>query len=457
MSFDTDFNSRLKTALVGRPDTGLVFIGNFEVEDQWAIGERGLPRVAFKTGNAVVNRMDEFALLLAGRDDHVVLKTAPDPDYLGYLEGLGIELPRLICPEHQDPDRTVTEDALEDPGVLTALAGLAERGWHLSPHGVSELEERLAEKTSLSLAAPAAAICKAVNSKIYSRLIADDLRLRQAQGWTCATLTELEAGFAAAAELLAAGRRVVVKDAFGVSGKGIMVVDEERRLDQLHRMIATRARRAGEDRVALVVEDWVAKRADLNYQFTIGRDGAVRFDFVKEALTEGGVHKGHRIPARLSATQVDELTEVAQALGSRLAADGFYGVVGVDAMVDPDGGLYPVVEINARNNMSTYQARLQEAFIDEGKVALVRQYPLRLMERLPFGRLRESLGDLLLEREGGIGLLVNNYATVNAAARTDSDFDGRLYGLVIADSADRMQALDDEITNRLAALEESRR
>ena len=43
-----------------------------------------------------------------------------------------------------------------------------------------------------------------------------------------------------------------------------------------------------------MVEEWVAKAADLNYQLTVGRDGGVEFNFVKEAVTDQGVHKGHR-------------------------------------------------------------------------------------------------------------------------------------------------------------------
>ncbi|RBL85782.1 hypothetical protein DDE05_14780, partial [Streptomyces cavourensis] len=166
------------------------------------------------------------------------------------------------------------------------------------PHGTSVREEELSGLTGLPLGTPPAALCKAVNSKVYSRAVAEATGLRQATGWSCGNLTELDAAFEEARFLLRVGRRVVVKDAFGVSGKGISVLDDERRLDTLRRMIDRRAARSGDDRVVLVVEEWVDKTADLNYQFTLGRDGSVHFDFVKEAITEDGVHKGHRFPAR---------------------------------------------------------------------------------------------------------------------------------------------------------------
>jgi len=426
-----------------------VYLGNFEVEEQWALGERTLPRVTAANGSAVVNRMDEFALLLAGKDDHVLLKTAPEPSYLAYLTGLGLELPAIHVAAAHNPRRCVTEDVLDDPALLSTLSGLAADGCHLVVHGVSEMEELLAAKTGMPLAAPDSATCKMVNSKVYSRRIAGELGLRQPTGWGCSTTDELTAAAAGAAELLRAGQKVVVKEAFGVSGKGIAVVDSERRLDRLRRMIT----KGAADRLAFVIEAWVDKVADLNYQFTIGAGGAVRFDFVKEAITESGVHKGHRIPARLSPAQVEELRAAAALLGKQLAADGYFGVAGVDAMVDPDGGLYPVLEINARHNMSTYQVPLQERFIGPHQVALARHYPLRLADPLPFETVHRLLAKLMLDRAGGSGLLVNNFATVNAAAGA-GPFDGRLYGLIVASAEDELTALDAGITARLATLEE---
>ncbi|MFG3226573.1 hypothetical protein ACGF07_17540 [Kitasatospora sp. NPDC048194] len=461
------FSARLKRAVTGSADTPLVFLGNFEVENHWALGEPALPRVAAHAGSAVVNRMDEFALLLGGKDDHVVLKTPLDRGYRGYLEALGLELPTVHVVSGQDPRRTVSEDALADPALCAALADLAAEGARLSAHGVSAVEEQLSARTGLPLAAPTAAVCKKVNSKVYSRRLSDELGIRQARGWACETLEELAGAVAAAGELLDAGRKVVLKDAFGVSGKGIVVLDSAARLGRLHRMAVQQAEKAaaaggGAPRTALVIEEWVAKRCDLNYQFTVGRDGSTHFDFVKELLTEGGVHKGHRIPARLSEAQVAEIAGTALRLGERLAADGYHGVVGVDAMVDPDEGLYPVVEINARNNMSTYQNVVHEGGLaGTEEVAVARHYPLRLTRPLPFAELAGVLDGLLLTSRGPRprGLFVNNYATVNAAWSEDAadGVEGRLYGVLVGASDEEIAAIDTDITGRLAALPERSR
>ena len=444
------FLEGVKAACTGDPATPLVLIGNFEVEDEWARDEIGLPTAGGRSAAAVVNRMDEFALLLAGEHDHVVLKSQPDPDYLDWLDGLGIGLPRILVVDRNNPDNTVSADAVESPALQARLAELAASGHQLLPHGMSELEERLCAATGLPSALPPVGLVKAVNSKVYSRRLARELGIPLATGWECETVEEFRAAAEAAKASVAAGRKVGVKDAYGVSGKGIAVIDREQRLDQLVRMVTRRAERTGDQRIAVVVEEWADKAADLNYHFTVGRDGGVRFDFVKEAITAGGVHKGHRIPARITPAQHEAIVETAHVLGRHLASVNFHGLVGVDAITTTDGGLLPVLEINARNNMSTYGVPLQERFMGPDTVALARQYDVSLTAPIGFAELRAALGELLYT-PGGSGLLVNNFATVNAAAG-DGPFSGRLYGLLMAADDAELTAIDTAIATAVAGL-----
>ncbi|WP_103502426.1 MULTISPECIES: ATP-grasp domain-containing protein [unclassified Streptomyces] len=445
------FTEGVKHACGADPGTPFVLLGNFEVEDEWAKGETGLPSVGGRSAAAIVNRMDEFALLLAGRGDHVVLKSRPDDGYLAYLDGLGLELPGILVTDVNDPANTVSVDALASPRLHSALRELACTGARLWPHGMSAVEEELCALTSVTPALPPAALVKAVNSKIYSRRLATELGLAQARGWSCESAEEFaSAAEAAIATSLTCGRRVGVKDAYGVSGKGIVVVDDERRMRQLVRMVSRTSSRSGNPWLSLVVEEWADKAVDLNYHFTVALDGTVRFDFVKEAITDKGVHKGHRFPARISSRHAAEIEDAAERIGRRLAADGFHGPVGVDAIITADDELLPVLEINARNNMSTYQTALQERFMRPGALAMARQYDVRLAGHTSFARMRDVLGGLLFDTDSGRGLLVNNFATVNAAATGEGPHNGRLYGLLIASDEAELDAIDTAITHRLA-------
>lgn len=451
----THFTERLRRAVLDEDGDDLLFLGNFEVEEQWAVREITLPRLTSKASAAVVNRMDEFALLLADDRSHVLLKAAPDAGYLDYLQSIGFRLPTIHVLPSQNPQQSVTQDALSCLDQMPDLSELVARGVRLLPHGVSALEEELARRSGLPLAAPGCQTSKAVNSKVYSRHLADELGLRQPEGWAASSVEELLVAGDAALSLLRGGEAVVVKEAFGVSGKGIAVVRSEQRLKRLVQLINDKAARA-DVAPQFVIEAWLNKATDLNYQFTVARDGGVVFDFVKEAITEGGVHRGHRIPAQLSPPQTTELLDAAAAIGKRLAEDGYFGVVGVDAILDTEGILFPILEINARNNMSTYQLPAQELLLADGQVAVAKHFDLRVTSRIAFDSVRGALEGLLVENRGATGMLINNFATVNAGL-VDGSGDpegspGRLYVLSFASSEAGLAALDAEVAERLASV-----
>ncbi len=456
------FRSRLTQALLGDPHAPLVLLGNFEVEEVWAQGEIGLPRIPGSSAAPITYRLDEHMLTMGGPEDVVILKAPPDPAYREYLERLGLRLPRVIVPAAQEPGRCVTRDVVEDPAVRAELSRLAGLGYRLFPHGVSRDEEDLATDCGIALAAPPAAVCKAVNSKVFSWQAATALGLRQPQGWACTTLGEFHQAMSEARDLVARGARVAVKDAFGVSGKGIVVADSTRRLDRLHRLVLGQCERAGRTDLALTVEEWVDKGCDLNYQFTIDRTGEMHFDFVKEALTHCGVHRGHRVPAQISADHRTLLEDSADGLATALFAAGYTGVVGVDALIDARGLLYPVIEVNARNNMSTYAVPLQEQVLAKDAVQLSRHYALTLSSPVSFDQLAHVLDGLLLTGPGARGLLVTDFATVNAALSTPTTGqarEGRLYGIVAADTESAVVDLAAAVANRLvlAGLADPRR
>jgi hypothetical protein len=223
---------------------------------------------------------------------------------------------------------------------------------------------------------------------------------------------------------------------------------------QVMKLLARKAATLKSQTVALVMEQWVDKRFDFNYQFVIAKDGTVHFNFVKEAITDRGVHQGHAIPSRLTPQEVQILVDASRAIGKRMYQDGYYGVVGVDGIAAQDGALYPNLEINARFNMSTYQSLLQEQFVGDGKCALVKNYPLKLTKKLSFLELRHLLKDVLFSSSQGTGVLITNFAAVNAAYEQQGTlFPGRLYTMVIAESWERIRELNSTVEARLSHLE----
>jgi len=293
---------------------------------------------------------------------------------------------------------------------------------------------------------PTADVFERVNSKIYSRRLVEDSGLRAVPGHCCEEADE----FLALLEKYVDGTTLVVKDAYGVSGKGLVVLDSRAKVDRLAKLVRRRAERSGEARLHVVVEHWLGKRFDLNYQLTVARDGTVGYDFVKQALTENGVHKGHLMPVDLTGSQHRELRDAVDVVGARLFADGFHGVVGVDAILGQDDVLYPVLEINARLNMSTYQGGVTERLVPSGHVCLARHYPLRLAAPVAFADVRRVLRPALDARQ----VVITCFGTVNANAGGEPPFEGRLYTMLVAPDRTRLARLDSEVTAALTTLED---
>jgi hypothetical protein len=444
---DTTYLRALKTALLGDPTGRLVLLCNFEVETVWARQYPGLPNPGLSSSTLLVQRMEELGVLLAGPDDALVLKRPLDAGYRRYLEDLGFSPPTVMVPENVDDARSTAEDALASPVLLNRLATAAAGGAQLLPMGTSVLEQKLAESCGLPLASPDAAMVEQVNSKIYGRRLAEAAGLRCVPGICCETGPELSAALRRYRARLAAGSPVVVKDAYGVSGKGLVVLDSPAKADRLVKMVQRQMARTGDWRLFVVVEEWLPKRLDLNYQVTVDRAGGTRLDFIKQAITRNGVHQGHLMPAELSVQHRAEVEQAAHAAGTRLFADGFFGVIGIDAVLCEDDTLYPILEINARLNMSTYQGSVTERFQPAGHRALARHYPLNLDRALPFDELRATLGPLLVPTVAG-QLIITCFGTVNANATAT----GRLYALLIAADEDRLTAMDRATEAALARL-----
>lgn len=435
------FTTRLKAALVGDAQARFVYLNNFEVEREWARGEPRLPGTGLSFASATVNRMEEVGVLLTEEADAVVLKAPVDPGYAAYLASLGLAAGTRLVVDDSDPDRCVTADALASPRLLAELAALADGRTYLLPLGVSTDEERLAEAVGIPLAAPSAAICKRVNGKIFSRELVDAGGLTPVPGAVCRTLDELAA---ALDTHLTEGNRVVVKESLGVSGRGMVVLDSPGRGERLLRMLA---RRGSADAVSVVVERWLEKEADLNYQFVLGRNGQVGFETVKTAFTVNGVHRGHLFPPPLRPDQVAQLEDAAQVIGKALAGEGYFGLVGVDAILAADGTLYPCLEINARLNMATYQNRVAERLVPAGRYALATSFELRPGRIHDFDEVRRALGELLCQPDpatrgtGARGVLINNFATLNAALEAGREPYGRVYAICIGADVDDVRRL----------------
>ncbi|UPK44471.1 ATP-grasp domain-containing protein [Paenibacillus pabuli] len=455
----TDFSSKLKLALTGRHNVTFVYLNNFEVEEYW--GDQGiikLPSLSIGSASDVVNRMEELGLFLAGENDIILLKSLPDQAFMAEAHSLGFGQSRCIAAKCNEPALNITANLLSCPDALDKLRQLSKNPdtpTYLVPFGTSEQEEELSRITGIPLAVPSSDVFRKVNDKGYSRRLNAELGIRQIPGAECTSLEELASGFERLKPVLEQGGRLVLKDSMGVSGKGITVISDESRFYKCMSLLEKQASKKDIRRVNYVLEQWIDKICDLNYQILIDRSGGVEFLGIKESLVQQGVHQGHLMPSRLSDIQLGIIQEAALRIGTALHRDGYYGIAGMDAILDEDGTIWPNLEINARFNMSTYQTNIQDRWLPEGMFGLAKKYTLRLKRLLEYGELRSRLGGLMFTPENGEGLFINNFATVNAAFKSEGClFSGRLYGVIIASSSERLRAIDESVEAVLTSISE---
>jgi hypothetical protein len=437
-----------------RENFRFVWMSNFEAERFWT-GQNvvQLPKFSQPEDIAIVNRLEEINLFLAEYPDILILRERSDRGFLDYLTGLGFRLPTILEVNPEDKHSAIAESVLANENFCDRLAQVSWDGGKLFflPYAKTRLEEQIALRTGLESMGPGSAVCQTINSKVYSRLLSKELGLRTIKGWECQSFESLQEALKIAGADLAAGRKVVLKESMGVSGKGLVVADSEQRAQQIAAMLQRKAKPGAE--FAFVLEHWVDKLKDINYQIFVSASGDVELLSIKEVIAENGVHMGHRFPPSLTPSQFACYEQSGNAIGKRLFEDGYTGIVGIDSIIDRDGSVYPLLEINARFNMSTYQLGL-DRLIEPNSTVIAKHYPLLLKEKVTFGRLIELIGaDLFSRGRDGDGVIIQNFATVNVNFDSAAEqFKGRLYVLLIGKNDHRLARLDQRMTAKLSEI-----
>ncbi len=369
---DPDTITRLEAFGASRGRAPRVFSFHPEVESEVA----GLP--PSKSGVRITRDLASLLVFLAGKDDVVLTPRAPSAHHLAELARAGFAPPEVI--EGGPPDPL--------PAALLGrpLGGLCPWGW--SPV--------VADALAPLEAAPWDPARRALYEKSWSvaRLAErPDLCDPAVVGVVCTTMAEVER---------LATPSHVVKAPLGTAGRGMRRwgdpgVDE---------WVAAVLDAQG----AVVVEPWLDRVLDLSLQFDVAPDGRVSTEVWGRFLTDGrGRYRGAVLgdvlrdqpPAvrRLLSEQGDRLAKVAWHLGPAMAARGFSGPAGIDALVyrvagsgeggGPDVlGLKPLVELNPRVTMGRV-ARAIGRRVRRDRVGLWTQVSKAEVRAAGFGGLRD--------------------------------------------------------------------
>lgn len=155
-----------------------------------------------------------------------------------------------------------------------------------------------------------------------------------------------------AEELEGMGKRVLKTDQ-GFAGRGHFVFDE----GSIKEAIAF-ASKQWKRKMGVLLEPWVERVLDFSSQWYISKTGSIELIGLTKCLnTESGVYMGTEVGEGIFGELlpfVEEHVEYCKGYLQNIVQEGFFGNLGVDAMVYKNGqlALHPVVEVNARMTMS---------------------------------------------------------------------------------------------------------
>jgi hypothetical protein len=334
-----------------------VFCGTFEAEAYWREADLAkLPALPDRNNSRVVEAMDEMLFAFCDPGDTVLTAKCMNDAHADYLHAIGFQFTRNrfdLSPTNDKGSVCETEIAptifqrMVEVHVAEQLELLCPAGARLEPFAVLPGTAEVVKRYGLSGVFPSQDVIRAVNTKGYSVRMRDRLGIENVGITVRDVASLLDRG-----SVLLQHGPVLVKDDYGVSGKGNQLIETPRTLQRIAKHLSAQA--AAGKRIRFILEPYLRKRTDFSCQFRIEDNGRVTVISVQE-LVNNGLAFGASCsagPQFLDRLERDGYFQLIENIGSLMYADGYCGDVCVDSMILHEGELAPLVEINARKSMS---------------------------------------------------------------------------------------------------------
>ncbi|SCZ09475.1 ATP-binding protein [Alkaliphilus peptidifermentans] len=416
---------------------------NIGVDEVWKNNTQNLlPQLTNIKNKSVVNRTELISLLLADSQDIVILREPIPKEISNHYKLLGFKMPEilLVSSHDEDPDLTVSDLILENSLILNSIRQLTlQYEVLLIPYAVTCKEEEIARLTGCKLIGATANLTAWVNSKVNARLIAKEINANYTEGYICENIIQVkEAIF----KLTRANcnNRIVVKDAYGASGKGLFIIESQSALDYFLAMLD---RKSNENKkIEVIVEKWYEKYLDINYQVFIGDDGTITYLSPKIQLMNNSIYIGSEYPIENMLDDKQKLLyeETAHKIGKYLYKKGYRGLASIDSIIASDGTIYPIIEINGRFSLSTYISFVP---VKLGLDNYYRTKYFNVDKDITLSSLMEELieKELIYLKEKGEGVIVYSFCEGKQSGS------GRVFIMMVAKCREQLSYIQNMVDN----------
>ena len=199
----------------------------------------------------------------------------------------------------------------------------------------------------------------------------------------------------------------LIKDEFGVSGKGNLLIESEAILQRVTSYVADQCSKG--KTVRFIVEPFLRKELDFSCQFHIDPDGSYRHISVQQLVNHNFAYQGSYTAddRLLHMLQEAKYFDVMKRAARELYRSGYHGDVCVDSMLLTDGRIVPIVEVNARRSMSLIKHYVDRYLKKHDTAGSMTHVNLQFACDVSFDQLLESLDreGVLYKPDRGFGIL----------------------------------------------------
>ncbi|MEV5025278.1 hypothetical protein [Paenibacillus sp. LPE1-1-1.1] len=410
--------------------------GTFDAESYWRDESLArLPALRDRESERIVLAMDELLFPLCGSGDALLTRFAMEESHKTYLSKIGFSFTHFNL-----------NGKNAEPNLFKTLAGSEARDEnysayrYLSPFSIVPYTHAAAAQYGFKTELPSLEAVKSVNSKIYSTQLSEKL-LGETRGKPVYSAEELSVF---GLELLETHGPTLIKDPYGVSGKGNMLIQSKTALDRTAAYI--RKQEENGRSAAFVLEPYLEVESDFSCQFEIMQGGAFRLVSLQKILNRQFAYLGSVSMEKEEQNTLEKngYFDIMEQAAWSLYRDGYFGPVCIDSMTLRDGTLVPIVEINARQSMGFINHHLDQVLGRNGKKGLLTFRSIGFRERVDYeGWLNElKRQDILYPNQKGNGIVPLSSAALLANAPTLDDeaapesggyYKGRLYMSIVSD------------------------
>lgn len=243
------------------------------------------------------------------------------------------------------PERLSSEALRRGVELIELQKAVGQGGRVFTPWGWTPSAVAVGEGAGAKVNALPFEVVARVNSKLWSHALEVETGTALPGAALAHTFEELREAVARACP--APGDKWVVKSPYGFAARG-RVLGRGPVLEEPQAKWSRRRLAGGE---TLIFQPWLEVVREYGVALEVSADGSCELLGVSDLRTNGaGTGTGYVLGRPPGPERMNELGRVARLVAARLAAEGYSGPAGVDAL-EHAGGFHPLLEVNARHTM----------------------------------------------------------------------------------------------------------